>query len=535
MNDHQNPEPRSIPPVPPDSRSKNRSRYILVNTLSSYGRDVVDTITFLVLIPFIIKTLGTDAFGLWSLIWSFLAFFELADMGFGASVVKYVADARGRQDMARQQAIVCTLFWIYVALGIIVMGGVAVSLLFFNRVFDIPVAQAASARWVLMIIGVRSALYMPLGMFRGVLVGHQKMKVTNGYKVLGSIAYFVSVLLVLTHIPDLRVLAGLNALMGVLPMFAMLVHVTITLPDLSLHPRHFDRSLVRELSSFSVYFSLIQIAGLIATRVDAIVIKLFMPLQMVAVYAIGMRLSTKAEQFCYHLIKALTPVVAELHGGNDQQNIRAVWYRGSKLTIACSTPLLLGLALLAEPLIIMWTSPEFTLSVPVCQWLTAAVMIAVIHGNTENVLSMGGEQRFLAFSTLGCQALNLGLSLLLIHVYGITGVAMATFLAYVPIYAGLIQTRAGRIHGQSHWVFYRATLIPSAVPALLMAAFLLGVQRFWPLTNLAEVAILELLGTLLFGAAFWIIGFNAKERGYFKEKIFSHAFRRRYRAEGDRT
>ncbi len=533
MNDPQKPEPASSPP--PASRTKNRSRYILMNTLSSYGRDIIDTITFLVLIPFIIKTLGTDAFGLWSLIWSFLAFFELADMGFGASVVKYVADARGRQDMARQQAIVCTLFWIYVALGVIVMGGVAVSLLFFNQVFDIPVDQAASARSVLLIIGVRSALYMPLGLFRGVLVGQQKMKVTNGYKVLGGLAYFVSVLLVLGHIPDLRVLAGLNALMGVLPMFAMLVHVNITLPDLSLHPKHFDRSLVRELSSFSVYFSLIQIAGLIATRVDAIVIKLFMPLQMVAVYSIGMRLSGKAEQFCYHLIKALTPVVAELHGGDDQQNIRAVWYRGSKLTIAFATPLLLGLALLAEPLIIAWTGPEFRMSIPVCQWLTAAVMIGVIHGNTENVLSMGGHQRFLAFSTLGCQALNLGLSLLLIHTVGVTGVAMATFMAYVPIYAGLIQTRAGRIHGQSHWDFYQYTLFPSIVPALLMAAFLLGVQRFWPLTNLMEVAILEALGTLVFGAAFWIIGFNAKERGYFKEKIFSRIFRRLHRAEGDKT
>ena len=108
MNDQQHSKPASN--TPPPAQPKNRSRYILVNTLSSYGRDIIDTITFLVLIPFIIKTLGTETFGLWSLIWSFLAFFELADMGFGASVVKYVADARGRQDIERQQAIICTLF-----------------------------------------------------------------------------------------------------------------------------------------------------------------------------------------------------------------------------------------------------------------------------------------------------------------------------------------------------------------------------------------------------------------------------------------
>ena len=90
---------------------KNRSRYILLNTLSSYGRDIVDTITFLVLIPFIIKILGKEIFGLWSLIWAFLAIFELADLGSAASVVKYVADARGRQDTEELKKIVCTLFW----------------------------------------------------------------------------------------------------------------------------------------------------------------------------------------------------------------------------------------------------------------------------------------------------------------------------------------------------------------------------------------------------------------------------------------
>ena len=93
-------------------------------------------------------------------------------------------------------------------------------------------------------------------------------------------------------------------------------------------------------------------------------------------------------------------MVAELHGANEQQNIRAVWYRGSKLTIAFATPLILGLALLAEPLISAWIGPEFRQSVPVCQWLLAAVMISVIHGNTENILSRGGHQKFLAFSLL---------------------------------------------------------------------------------------------------------------------------------------
>jgi O-antigen/teichoic acid export membrane protein len=515
------------PASSPRSGSRNRSRAILLNALSSYSRDIIDTITFLVLIPFIIKTLGSESFGLWSLIWAFLVFFDLADLGFGASVVKFVADARGREDSERQQKIVCTLFWVYMILGGLVVGGVLLSLLFFNRVFQIPDDQTATARSVLLILGVRSALYMPLGMFRGILAGHQKLKVDNWYKIVGNLIYFAAVLIILPRIPDLWLLATLNAVTGVLPLIAMMIHVKRTVPQVSIHPRHFDRALIGEVTSFSLYFSFIQVAGLIATRADAIVIKLFLPLQMVAIYSIGLRLAEKAGYFCSHLNRVLSPVVAELHGAAEQANIRALWYRGAKFTVAFSTPFLLGLALLADPLVNAWTGPEFREAGAVCRWLVAAVTISVFHGSSVNILSMGGHQQLTARALLGGQVLNIILSFLLIHPFGIKGVAMATCFAYVPLYIGTIQIYASRIHGRSPWDFYRHTVVPAILPALLMASLFLLIQQHWTLSNLVEVALVEILGIAVFAVAFWLVGFNAREKDYLREKLPIPGMRKR--------
>jgi O-antigen/teichoic acid export membrane protein len=509
---------------PPGRR--NRSRFILMNTLSSYGRDIVDTIAFLVLIPFIISTLGNESFGLWSLIWSFLAIFELADLGFAASVIKYVADARGREDMSRLRNIVCTLFWIYVFLGALVMAGIVASVFFFNKVFQIPPDQAPMAQAVLLIVGVRSALYLPLGMFRGVLVGFQKMNVANAYKVLASLLYLASVLILLTLKPDIRVLAAANLVTGILPMFAMMIHCRRITPGFSLRLRYFDRSLVRELSSFSLYFSFSQIASMIATRADAMVIKLFLPLEAVGIYSVGMRLSEKASQFCSHLTRALSPVFAELHGADEQSNIRAAHYTGAKLTVAFATPLLLGLALLADPLILAWTGPDYRMAVPVCQWLAAAAMVSIIHGNTVNLLSMSGHQKYVALTIFGGQVLNVVLSFLLVRPLGIVGVSMATLIAAIPIYIGLVEGYAGRIQSRSIWHFYRATVFPSVLPASAMVGMFIAIRTFWSLTNLVEVAMLESLGIAVFGLVFWVIGFQTNERKYFREKLIRALFRR---------
>lgn len=511
--------------ISPPNR-KHRSRYILFNTLSSYGRDIVDTVAFLVLIPFIIKTLGMEGFGLWSLIWSFLAIFELADLGFGASVIKYVADARGKGDYGRLRRIICTLFWIYVGLGFVVMLGIGVSLIFFNRVFEIPANQADLALAVLLILGVRSSMYLPLGMFRGVLVGYQKMSAANGYKVAASLFYLVAVLIALTLKPDIRVLAAVNMLTGVLPMLAMMIHVRRIEPNLTLNPRFFERALVRELSSFSLYFSFVQVASMIAARADTMIIKLFLPLETVGVYSIGLRLAEKANVFCSHLTRALSPVFAELHGADEQSNVRTAHYTGAKLVTAFAVPLLLGLGLLAEPLIIAWTGDKFLPAVPVCRWLAAASMIGVIHGPTVNMLSMGGAQRFTAFALFGGQLLNIALSFLLIGPLGIVGVSMATFLAAAPTQIGVIQTRASRQYDRSLWDFYKVTVLPAVIPALVMSLALVGALHLRRPANLFEVAGFEIVAIAVFAVAYWFLGFSSKERAYFMERV-RHALRRR--------
>ncbi|HCQ00809.1 MAG TPA: hypothetical protein DIT99_08955, partial [Candidatus Latescibacteria bacterium] len=148
------------------SSGRDSARDILLNTLTSYLRDAVDILSFIVLIPFLIKTLGTETFGLWSLLWSFISLFSLIDMGVGSSIVKYVGEAKGRGDLNRQQQVISTIFWIYMVLGTLLMIGVLPCLLFFNQAFEIPAQQQDAAQTVLLILGFRSALGIPLDLFR---------------------------------------------------------------------------------------------------------------------------------------------------------------------------------------------------------------------------------------------------------------------------------------------------------------------------------------------------------------------------------
>lgn len=491
-------------------------RDVLLNALSSYGGNLVDIAVFLLLLPFIIDSIGTQSFGLWSLVWAIVTTLSLMDLGFGQTVVKFVAGARGKSREGdrgdrNQRTLVCTLFWIHVAqmIGILVLLGLI--WLLFEDLFEVE-GRVEEARMILLIVGGGFAMSVPFGMFRGILIAHQKQWLPNLYRILATVIYAVLVLVVLRISPELSTLAFLNLIVTVGPLAAVTVHARVTLPGLSLRLRHFDRTILRDLWSHSFYFLIINFAALVYTRVDTFIIQAALNLTAVAMYALAMRVSDQVESFCLHVARTLTPVVAELHGAEEKARLIQVWLFGTKVAVAIGTPLVIGCVALARPLVVHWTGNEFLDAVPVLQILLLSVFVNVIHSNSHILLSMRGRQRYLAFALLGAQCANAALSIALVGTYGILGVAVATILTNVPFQVFVIQGKLKAVHNLSLSRFYGRTLLPSAVPLAAMLAALWTWNAIHTLGGLAEVALCEGLGCLVFWATFWGLGFGAEER-----------------------
>lgn len=493
---------------------------ILVNTVTSQLDRAFDAVVFLVLIPFVVHTVGAEGWGLWSLIWAVVSLFALIDLGFSTSVVKYVADARGKKDSERLRRVVCTLFWVFVGQATVL--AVVSSTLFrnFDRIFELPPHLRPTAEVVFLIVASGFLLKLPLAMFRGVLMGDQKLWLSNAYHIGANAMYFLAVLLVLPHAPSLATFAWLNWIVTLLPAALVTVHCALTMRrELSVAPRDFDARILREIWGFSFYLMLIQLAALVGSRVDTFVVKSALPLTAVAVYAIALRVSDEARTFSLQITRTLTPIVAELHSAGAEERLIRVWLAGTRFAVAFATPLLIGCAVLAEPLIAAWMGPEFAGTVVPLQVLLCASMASLVHGNSQSQLSMRGDQRFLALAMILGQVMNLGLSLGLVVDFGLVGVAAATLVGPLATDLCLVQPRIGARFGVSVLSFYRQTTLPSVVPCLTMVAFQHSLRRVWSVDTLWEVASIEAANVAVFWSVFWWLGFAPEERQYVLRRV----------------
>jgi O-antigen/teichoic acid export membrane protein len=503
----------------PRGAGQGHSSSVLANTATNYLRQIVNVGAFFVITPMIASRLGNDAFGLWSVLQATIGLLGLLDFGFATSVVKFVAETRGQGNADRLKRITATLFGVYVVLGLVVITVAFCLTPFLSSLLKIPADKVQTAQIAFILIAFRSAQAAPMGMFFGILTGFQRQAWANIAQIVGTVLYSVAAAWALIVRPSIEMLAVVSLVTGLITSVFAAMLCAAKCPGISIRYRHFDRRLVREISSFSVSLFLVQVSGFIYTRVDALVIQQFLPLAVVAYYSVASRMATEASGLCRQLTNALTPLVAELQGLGDRERIRITFERGSKLSLAFAAPLLVGLFWFAGDVLAAWMGEEYRSAGTACRILLAAMLCSVLHANAANILSMTGHQKFLAYAFMGGQVANLAMTLALVVPLGMNGVALATLLSTLVVDIMIVQPKAGRIYGFSFFSYYRAAAWPSLVASVPMLAAVHFAGRFLAPHSLLNIAALELAGCVVFVLAFVALGMNAAERRYYWDRV----------------
>ena len=77
----------------------------------------------LLMLPFNLHHLGTDAYGLWMLLGSMAVHFSVLDLGYGGALVKFMAQYRAHRERARLNEIASTLFFVFAGIGVLAYAG----------------------------------------------------------------------------------------------------------------------------------------------------------------------------------------------------------------------------------------------------------------------------------------------------------------------------------------------------------------------------------------------------------------------------
>jgi O-antigen/teichoic acid export membrane protein len=478
----------------------------------------LEMVVGVVMLPFNIAHLGQSAYGLWVLAASITAYFSMLDLGYGVAQVKFAAQYRARRDHRGLNEIVSTLFFFFTLVGLATMAVGALLAFNLERLFNVTPEQADVGRKVLLIITAYVAVGFPFSVFGGIVNGFQRHFMN------GSIAIATTIIVAVANVAVLLAGYGLVELVVTTTSIRLLAYIGYRLnayrafPALKIRPRFVKLARLREVTGFSAFILLIDIANKVNYSTDTIVVGAFMGTIAVAVWAVAGRLITTVQNMTSQLSGSLFPIIVDYATLDDGERLRRVFVQGTRITLAMVVPLSAGLVMLAEPLVQAWVGPDFRGSVPIIYVLAAAIVVRVATSPASMLLKGAERHRLVAFVNLLMAVANLALSIVLVRWFGLMGVALGTLIPVVlgagavifPAACRRVRLPLIKALGEAVW--------PALWPVAPMVLMLAATRNLFG-ANLVYIALQSVVAGLVYVLVFLLFAIRRDERQWYADKV----------------
>jgi O-antigen/teichoic acid export membrane protein len=451
--------------------------------------------------PFTIRWLGTERFGILSLVWVVVGYLAFFDLGLSRATTKFVAEALGKGSPEEIPGILWTTVFSQALLG---LAGTALLALatpvLVDRFLRIPAALVPEARFSFILIGVSLPVVLVSASFRGALEARQRFDLVNIVKGGSSTLNYLLPLAGVGLGFDLRGIVALLVGARILALAAWFWLCLRTFPVLRSEVG-VRREKFAHLLRFGGWLTVSNVVRPVLTYIDRFLIGSLINMEAVGFYVAPYEIVTKAGILPGSLILTLFPSFSTLQGREEHQKAKSLYAYAVKFLIVAVGPVSVLLAFLAEPILRIWLGAEFArTSTRVFQILAVGFLVNSLADVPLAQIQGTGRTDLPAKLNLLEFVVFVPLAWFLIQSWGINGAA-AAWLARVGFEMAALFVIAARVGGMR---FSQRELLQSGVLQGILAVALFGLGA-WALRGVVGTALsllLSLAGFFLFSARF---------------------------------
>lgn len=447
------------------------ARHVGLNTIYQVGSQTAPAVAALLAIPFLLRHLGPELFGIVTIFSTALLYFTMLDLGLGRAATRFIAQSMesGRSDDLRRYLWGSVLLLLFVGVGVALICLPAVSVVV-SHYLKIPLAYSRATSQAFYIICVTVPVVTLTATFRGYLEASGRflfVSVVAGSAGVGNYA-----------VPVVVILMG-GGLVGIAAAFAAVrVAACVAFAGGSLLTKHrpslrpiFDIIALRRMLSFGGWLSVSNIVGTATIYCDRLLLGTWVGMVAVTSYGLPLDVISRLQIIVTSFCSVLFPVMSRLDESGSPQF--QTLYRGAiALAVAVMTPLAALLAVAAPFLMKLWLRQRVTPdSVFAAQVFLAGAVIQSVGSIAWTALHARGRSDLTAWVHLAEFPVYCGAFYFACTRFGVRGAALvwlarvtADFLSMVILF---------RMKGESGAFRFPAELTTSIVSlVILLIAFL---------------------------------------------------------------
>jgi O-antigen/teichoic acid export membrane protein len=412
-------------------------RTIARNTVFSFIGTGTDAIITFVASIVLARGLGTEQYGVYSLVMWFLSLAALfLNLGLSEMPKRYIAEAIGHGNRAETHGFVKLTMVIRGVTGLVGCIVLIITARFWAGLFGNPDNQ-----FYFILIGIALIPHSFFYAMQGVFGGFQRYDYSAITFLAASTPRLISIVILLALGFGVRQILFLHISILVLGVFIAFSFLKRLMPlksifqPLTLETATRNRAIKYALTMAGV----IGINYLLYQQIEVFFIGLYCPVEQVGFYNLAVRLAMISNTLIPSAFSfVLLPAIAEQFGRGDIERIKAISRNSVRYLMMIALFLAAVQIALARPLITFLYGAEYAPSILLMQIVIVPFALGSIAQAISAVISGINEPGYILKTGVFLAVLSIGLDLWLIPRHGVTGAAIASsiprFLC-LPVYA----------------------------------------------------------------------------------------------------
>ena len=454
----------------------NVSRRIASNTLIQIISKAVTAATSALVLAYLARYLGVSGYGDYITVFAYLGIFGvLVDLGIFVTSVREIA-----KNPESEKQIIGNVLGLRLVIGVLIFAVASMI------AFVIPYSPMVRLG---ILLGSVSQLFLvvnqaPVSLFQARLIMHRAA-------IADIIGRFVLLILVWWFIKlQLGFLPMIGAV-AVSTFVTFIVSMVLAIKVNAIWPRC-DWDVWRRILILALPMGAVMVLSTVYFRVDTVLLSLMKNSFDVGIYGAPYKILEVFLAIPTIFMSSVLPVMTRALDEHNKEHALGVFRRSFDFMSLTSLPLVVGIILLATPIMILIAGPDFAISGPVL----AIIMLKLLGSSLNSVMIYtiisAGEQRRLLLPYAIAVIFNIGANLLLIPTYSYLGAAAVTVLTeiWVLIAAGYLVKKHLRLT-PDFGVLFKCLLVSGIMGG---AIWWLGDTNLWLKIGLG--AVIYLVGIL---------------------------------------
>ena len=426
------------------------------NLLAGLANSIWSALVGLAVVPFYLKYLGIEAYGLIGFFATTQAVLSLLDMGMAPTINREVARCSASGSLQEAGKLLHTLAVVYwsmaamIALLVVLLAPwIAEYWLQSKHVSQQTISHA------IMLMGLVVACRWPIGLYQGALNGAQRLTVSSGINMVMATVGSLGTVAVLAFVsPTIEAFFIWQACVGL--VYAITMRLAAWRVIGRMRETKFEVNELKTIWRFSVGMSGVAITGVILMQLDKVILSKLLSLEDYGRYMLAGVVANGLYILLTPLFNAIYPRMTVLVVEGEIEKLTDLYKKSTRLFLALFFPIAIIAALFSEDLLFIWTRNQQLAS------STSLIASLLIIGTAFNGAMHFPYALQLAY---GATRLPLTITVVLIVIlapliviftttYGATGGALAWLLLNISyLFFGTWITHKNILRGQAmNWL-----------------------------------------------------------------------------------